>query len=210
MLSPSYSEFFQQLSNDDLLQLSRFIERQKAMTKKTKFETKDTAKTKATFTTQEVRDFVTGSYSEYRRQLYLEKMAARPPNPRLLNGAELLSDISMLADVDMTPLSMRQNLSRFTKMPSHLMGDDGYDTETPTDDQGRPLPDHDADFHSRDRDENPPSPHEVRAYKLSQKLSKARKAQQKALDDKRAAGATPAPEPTPQPAPAPLKSPENG
>ena len=178
------------------------------MTKKTKFEKRETAKTAATFTLDEVHDFIAGSYSAFRRQQYLEKMAARPPNPRLLNGAEVLSDISMVADVDMAPLSTRENHARFIKMPSHLIGHDGYDTETPTDDEGRPLSDHEADFYARDRDENPPSPHELRAHQLSTKLTRARLAHQKALDERRKQG-EPSPPKNEEGAPAPSKTEKN-
>lgn len=152
------------------------------MTQKTKFEKKDNASTKATFERDEVMAFaMMGSYAQMRREAYLAKIASRDPNPRLIDGAENLNPYSMVAEVDMAPLSMRQNLGRF--MGDRVI-DDGYDTDT--DDNS------DESFHSGDRMDNIPTPHELRASRLERKLENARRAHQASLDAARDAGATPA------------------
>lgn len=162
------------------------------MTKKTKFEKKETAKTAATFTSEEVYNFAAGAYAADRRRLYLEKVSQRPADPRMDSlGRETLSPISMLADVDMAPLTTRQNLARFTKMPSHLEGD-GFDADDSD------LDDDDS-FHTSDRVDNPPSPSELRARRLDKKLSEIRQKAQDDLTERRKKGATPEPDESTKP-----------
>lgn len=154
------------------------------MTQKTKFEKKDTSDTKATFSREEVMAFANlGSYAAMRRQRYLEKVASRDPNPRLLDGAELLNPHSVVAEVDMQPLSMRQNLGRF--MGQNIDYEAGFDTDTDDD--------NDASFIADDRIDNIPTPHELRARNLERKLDNARLEHQRAADAAREAGATPPP-----------------
>lgn len=160
------------------------------MTKKTKYEKNDTERTKATFSVDEVFAFAKSNASNL-HAAHLSKMMQRPQNPRLTSdGSEKLSPISLLADIDMHPLSTRENISRFTRMPSHLEGEDGFDAETDIDSEGRPILD-DRDYWVTDRTENPPSPHELRAYALEKRLTKARVESQKELDKKREAGDPP-------------------
>lgn len=168
------------------------------MSNKTKFELPDTPETKATFTADEVRAFIAGAYAAERRALYLQKMASRSPNHRLDDrGREVLSSRSMVADVDMAPLSAKANLGRFVKS-QELYGDDGYDTDDSID--------NDRHFDDLDRSENPPSPHELRSQRLVKKLDNARTALQKGVDERRSEGAISPPEtktadPEGQPAP---------
>lgn len=162
------------------------------MDKKTKFEKKETAKSAATFTRDEVYSFAAGAYAADRRRMYLEKVLQRPDDPRMdYLGRETLSDLSMVADVDMAPLTTRQNLARFTKMPSHLEGDDGFDSDSDIDD--------DNSFFTPDRTDNPPSPNEMRARRLDKKLSDIRQKAQDDLTERRKKGATPDPEESTKP-----------
>lgn len=154
------------------------------MSKKTKFEKKETAVTKATFTLDEVRSFALTGYAAQRRDLYLQKVAERPQNPRMINGLEVLSDKSMVAEIDMMPLSTRQNMARFSKYGSDIVGDGFDDDDT---------------FNAPDRSENPPSPHELRAHQLDAKLKKARKAQTEAVEARKDGGDTPTPDGDPNP-----------
>lgn len=158
------------------------------MTKKTPYEKRETEKTKATFSVDEVLAFAT-DHSAFVRRAYLEKMKSRPRNPRLdENGSEVLSPISLIADLDMRPLSTRENLARFQKMPSILEGD-GLDQETDTDERGRPVVD-DRDYYVPDPNDTPPSPHELRARQLGKRLSKARAAHVENLNKFREDGET--------------------
>lgn len=160
------------------------------MTKKTKYEKTETEKSKATFSLDEVMAFSKNNAYQL-HALHLQKMMQRPQNPRLYpDGSENLSSQSMIADIDMHPLSTRENISRFTKMPSHLEGQEGFDTETDIDGEGRPIVD-DRDYFVVDRTANPPSPHELRAYALDKRLTKARTEAQKELDKKRKEGEPP-------------------
>lgn len=149
------------------------------MTKKTKYEKKETEITKAVFTLDEVRSFALTGYAAQRRDLYLQKVAQRPQNPRMINGLEYLSDKSMVAEIDMMPLTTRQNMARFSKYGSDLVSEDGFDD--------------DETFDAADRSDNPPSPHELRAHELDRKLKKARKAQAKAIEQRLEGGDTPTP-----------------
>lgn len=171
--------------------------------KKTKYEKNENSTSTAKFDLTEVDGFVHSSYSAIRKAEYLAKVAARPPNPRLNErGEEVLSPLSVVADIDMQPLTTRQNLARFTKMPSTLV-DDGYDAETEVDENGIPILDA-HDYYTPDRSDNPPSPHEVRAHKLDTKLTKVRETLSEELKERRIKGATPAPsEPTNGPTPEP-------
>lgn len=163
---------------------------------KTKFEKKDTKKTKATFTREELFGFTAGAYAAARRNLYLERIAEREKNPRLNErGHEVLSPISTVADIDMHPLSTRQNLARFVKH-TDLAGDGGYDTETDTDAEGRPVYD-DRDYYVPDRTDGPPSPHELRAHNLSKKLTDARKSHSEKSKERKSKGETPTHKDTP-------------
>lgn len=155
------------------------------MTKKTKFEKKETAVTKATFTLDEVRAFALTGYAAQRRDLYLQKVAERPQNPRMVNGLEVLSPVSMVAEIDMKPLSTRQNMARFSNFPRDLENG-GFD-----DDQSYDAP---------DRLDNPPSPHELRAQNLERKIAKAKKAYESAAEKRIEGGDTPTPNGDPNPA----------
>lgn len=160
------------------------------MTKKTKYEKNETETSKATFSADEVFAFAKANAFKL-HAVHLQKMMQRPQNPRLdSEGSEILSPISLVADVDMHPLSTRENISRFTKMPSVLENQDGYDSETDIDSEGRPILD-DRDYWVTDRTDNPPSPHELKAYHLEKRLTKARLESQKQLDERRAAGDPP-------------------
>lgn len=155
--------------------------------------------TKAVFTREEFYGFVAGSYAAARRKMYLEKISQRPRNPRLDDrGHEVLSPHSVVAEIDMNPLSTRQNLSRF--IGSHLEGDDGYDTETDLvkDANGNIIAQNDdRDYYQPERDVNPPSPHELRARKLDQKLTRARKAHSEKSKEVKKKGETPTHKDTP-------------
>lgn len=149
-------------------------------TPKTKYEKKDTPETKASFSRDEISSLLAvGSYAAFRRARYMEAVASKPLNPKLDDlGAEYLSEISMVADVDMAPLSTRQQLARFVR-PVHLVNGDGFDSD---DDSSI-----DADFFTPDRADNPPSPHEIRAQKLDRKLTRARAEHSRDLENRRIA-----------------------
>lgn len=154
------------------------------MTQKTKFEKKDTAETRATFSLDEVASF--SAYANFRRKMYLDKMLSREPNRRLDElGQEVLNPHSVVAEVDMQPLSMRQNLARF--VTPNFNPDDYYDADT-TDDS-------DESFIADDRADNIPTPHELRARDLDRKLDRARKAYRDATEAAREAGEGDPPEP---------------
>lgn len=157
------------------------------MTKKTKFEKAEGKDTSAKFSTDEVYGLIHGSYAADRKKAYLAKISERPLNPRLDEfGAEVLSPHSMVADVDMQPLSTRQNLARFQgNRSTPLENGDGYDA----DDQD----DADESFYISEGIDNMPTPHELRAKRLDQKLTKARNDAQAEMEARRKAGETPAP-----------------
>lgn len=153
---------------------------------KSKYEKKETAVTRATFTLDEIRSFALTGYAKQRRDLYLQKVAERQENPRMINGLEVLSPISMVAEVDMMPLSTRANMARFSKYGSEIVGSDGYDADQDDDS--------DESFFSSERSENPPSPHELRTVKLNKKLNKALKAKKDDTEGRRSKGDTPTPD----------------
>lgn len=169
---------------------------------KTKFEKPDTAKTAATFTAEEISSFAAaGQYAQHRRELYMQKVLSRPKKSDRLDesGAEVLSSISTVADVDLQPLSMREQLGRF--YGHGRVQDDGfYDSETPVDENGNPVAHVDDDFHISDSTDIFPTPHELRSKKLIKRLSKAREDHQKGLDDRRKAGDSSQPTPPADPA----------
>lgn len=89
-------------------------------------------------------------YNAYRAQPYKERAIDD-------NGREVLSPISLVADVDMNPLSLGEQMARFVKSPDFLYdGDDDDDLE---------LPDDDVD---------PMSQHEDRYLEVTNKLHAAR------------------------------------
>lgn len=177
---------------------------------KTKFEKPENKKTAATFSLDEVRAFQLAGYAEHRRALYLEKVSQRERNPRLDEyGREILSPISTVADVDMTPLTTRQNMARFNTLPSTPVNGDGYDAETEFDSEGRVIAG-DDDMYVGDRTDNIPTPHEVRSRELDKKFKRVRQAHADAQDERVKSGDTPTHKDKAEATPDLAKPPEKG
>lgn len=158
---------------------------------KSKYETrKQIMDEDNTFTVEEVRNFIMGSYAAHRRQLYLEKMAQREPNPRLISGMEALSPETTVADIDLVPLSPQAHMGRFVKPP-----ESGYDTDDHFDEHGV-YQGEDVDSPDFDNDEPSlqPTPFEIRSQRLEKKLKNARTAHKKAVEERLKDGDTPTPQ----------------
>lgn len=122
------------------------------------------------FTINEVTGFIRSTHAQMLHQRYLAKLAEKEPNPRLdALGQEVLNPHSVVAEIDLQPLSMRQNISRFVSHENAPTLEE-YDF------------DNDESFHSSDRMDNPPTPHELRSMRLDKKLTAVRAAQRKAED----------------------------
>lgn len=142
-----------------------------------------------TFTLDELKSLSILGHRQLLTERYLTKVAQRPDNPRLdYTGAEILNPHSLVAEIDMQPLSMKQNISRFVR-PNDALELPEYDESN------------DHDFDAPDRSDNPPTPHELRAKKLSHKLTAHREAARKAADEAKEKAATPLPEDTKSPTP---------
>nr|QJB20756.1 MAG: hypothetical protein [Microvirus sp.] len=130
------------------------------------------------FTINEVTGFIRSTHAQMLHQRYLAKLAEKAPNPRLdAFGQEVLNPHSVVAEIDLQPLSMRQNISRFVSHENVSSLED-YDF------------DNDESFHSSDRIDNPPTPHELRSMRLDKKLTAVREAQRKAEEAAKEKAAT--------------------
>lgn len=133
-----------------------------------------------TFSREEILSFNLTGHRKLLNDRYMSKIASRPPNPRLDEwGQEVLNPHSLVADIDLLPLSMKQNLGRFVRSDTNPHENEEFD------------PDNDESFNADDRIDNPPTPHELRAKRLEKKISKARAAQREAEERAKLKAATP-------------------